>query len=219
MSRLVVFGCSLAYGVGLVDCWPTPLKPSKLSWPQLTATAMGRTLVNKSFPGASNKRIWYSIKKFKFKSDDLVIISWTFPNRYSVITSPWNTNDLHHNHSEIDAASKSYYTDIYSTYDSYVMSNLFVDHANKILQGLNIKVYNLVVEQYFKHIIGKHELIPMYIGVYEESYPKALDNDHLGQEGHVAFASDLMDYFGEAHTLVAIKPYNIFKQLKHLIWK
>jgi hypothetical protein len=59
----------------------------------------------------------------------------------------------------------------------------------------------------------------MYMGVYEELYPKALDNDHLGQEGHIAFASDLMDYFGESHTLVAVKPYNIFKQLKQLIWK
>ena len=40
MNRLIVFGCSLAYGVGLKDCWPNAIKPSKLSWPQLVADVM-----------------------------------------------------------------------------------------------------------------------------------------------------------------------------------
>ena len=83
-----------------------------------------------------------------------------------------------------------------------------------------IFTYNLIVEKYFKHLIGNHRLLPLYMGVYEELYPRALDNDHLGQAGHKAFAIDLMNTIGVDHALVNnSKPYSIFKQLKNIICK
>ena len=220
MNRLIVFGCSLAYGVGLKDCWPNTIKPSKLSWPQLVADEMGRKLINKSVPGASNKRIWYTLSKFKFKPDDIVIISWTFPNRYSIISSPWKVHDLHHNLIDADVSSESYFKDIYSTYDSYVTSKLLIDHANRLLLEKNVTTYNLIVEQYFKHLMGNHKVLPLYMGKYEDSYPKALDGDHLGQEGQTAFATDILNAIGIKHRIDHnIKPYSFFKQLKNLICK
>ena len=220
MSRLIVFGCSLAYGVGLEDCWPNATKPSKLSWPKLVADEMGLKLINKAIPGASNKRIWYTISKFKFKPNDVVIISWTFPNRYSIISSPWKIKDLHHNLTDIDATSKSYFEDVYSTHDSYITSKLLIDHANRLLLEKGIITYNLIVEKYFKHLIGNHRLLPLYMGVYEELYPRALDKDHLGQAGHKAFAVDLMNMIGVEHTLVNnSKPYSILKQIKNILCK
>jgi hypothetical protein len=181
---------------------------------------MGRKLINKSAPGSSNKRIWYTLSKFKFKPDDIVIISWTFPNRHSIISSPWKVHDLHHNLIDTDVSSESYFKDIYSTYDSYITSKLLIDHANRLLLEKNITTYNLIVEKYFKHVMGDYKVLPLYMGVYEELYPRALDGDHLGQEGHTAFARDLLNAIGIKHNVVSnTKPYSFFKQLKNLICK
>ena len=220
MSRLIVFGCSLAYGVGLPDCWPDISKPSKFCWPELIAKSMNRKLVNKSSPGSSNKRIWYTISKFKFEPGDVVIISWSYPNRYSVINNPWNIHNLHHN-SINDPISSAYYEHIYSYYDMVVMSKLYADDANRILTEKNIPVYNLTVEKHYQYLtLSKHNVVPLYMSVYEESYPKALDNDHLGLDGHKAFAANFMDYIGVGHSITNIsKPYGIFKQIKNLLCK
>ena len=220
MSRLVVFGCSLAYGVGLPDCWPNISKPSKFCWPELVAQTMNRELVNKSAPGSSNKGIWYTISKFKFESDDVVIISWSYPNRYSIINNPWDIRNLHNNLTE-DTASMAFYEHLYSYYDTIVMSKLYADDANKILIEKNIPVYNLTVEKHYRYLtLGQHNTVPLYMGEYEESYPKALDKDHLGLDGHKVFAADFMNYIGVKHTLTdLLKPYSIFKQLKNIICK
>lgn len=221
MSRLIVFGCSLAYGVGLPDCWPDTTKPSTLCWPQLIADDMNRELVNKSSPGSSNKRIWYTISRFNFEPTDVVIISWSYPNRYSIINTPWDIRNLRHNASAEDTDSKAYYEHIYSLYDTTIMSKLYVDNANRILTDQSIPVYNLVIEPYYKLFISKgHNLVPLFMGIYEESFPKALDDDHLGIDGHRAFAADLMNHMGVTHTLENItKPYSLLKQLKKLLWK
>jgi len=220
MSRLIVFGCSLAYGVGLEDCWPNTTKPSKHCWPQLVADAMGLKLINKAIPGASNKRIWYTISKFKFKPNDVVIVSWTFPNRHSIISSPWKIHELHHNLMEVDPVSETYFKDIYSTYDSYVTSKLLIDHANRLLLEKNVTIYNLIVEKYFKHLMGDYKVLPLYMGVYEELYPRALDGNHLGVAGHTAFATDFLNAIGIEHTIDNnTKPYSFFRQIKNLICK
>jgi hypothetical protein len=218
MSRLIVFGCSLAYGVGLPDCWPNTETPSKFCWPKLIADSMNRTLVNKSIPGASNKLIWHAINNFKFETDDVVIISWTYPNRYSVLKTPWQWQNLHHNHMDTDPLSAAYYTDLHSFYDSYSMSKLYVDHANRICKDKNLPVYHLVVDKHYLYIMSKIKNVPLYMAVYEASYPKALDHDHLGIEGHRAFAADFMNYIGVKHSLENIqKPYGMFRRLKNSI--
>lgn len=217
MSRLVVFGCSLAYGVGLPDCWPNTSKPSKLSWTQIVADTLGKTLINKSSPGAANKRIWKTIANFKFKKDDTVIVLWTYPNRHTIFENLLSTKNLHHNHIDTDPISKAYYTEMYSMYDSFLMSRLYVDHANRILEEQGVKVYNLVIDPHYKYILGKRKSIPLYMGRYEDSYPKALDNDHLGVEGQTAFAADFLNYLGIDHTIDKPKSFSFFKQLKNII--
>jgi len=68
--------------------------------------------------------------------------------------------------------------------------------------------------------MGDYKVLPLYMGVYEELYPRALDGDHLGQEGHTAFARDLLNAIGIKHNVVSnTKPYSFFKQLKNLICK
>lgn len=220
MSRLIVFGCSLAYGVGLPDCWPDTKKPSKFCWPELIAKSMNRKLVNKSVPGSSNKRIWYTISRFKFKPDDVVIISWSYPNRYSIIKHPWDIRNLRHNATE-DLDSMAYYEHVYSFYDLAVMSKLYAESANRMLTDKGITTYNLTVDKHYRYMtLGQPNVVPMYMSVYEETYPKALDNDHLGLEGHKAFAADFMNRVGIKHSITDVaRPYSIFKQIKNLLCK
>lgn len=219
MSRLVVFGCSLAYGVGLPDCWPNLSKPSKSSWTNFTAEAMGRKLVNKSIPGASNKLIWHTINNFKFEATDVVIVSWSYPNRYAVLKSPWKFHNLHHNHIDTDPTSLAYYTELHTFYDSLVMSRLYVDHAHRVITEKNIPVYHLIIDRTHSYIMGDKPLTPLYMSNYESSYPKALDNDHLGLEGQVAFAHDLMNCIGIEHTLIKQPPLSLFNRLKRILCK
>jgi len=223
MSRLIVFGCSIAYGVGLSDCWPNLSKPSKLSWTNIIAQNLGRKLVNKSRPGSSNKSIWFAIHKFKFEPDDIVIISWSYPYRYSIIKSPLTNftssiKNLQVHKMDHDESSRSYYTDVYSKYDSTVMSKLYIDHANRILIEKGLIVYNLVIERQHSLLIGNHNFIPLYMGEYESVYPRALDGDHLGLEGQQVFASDLMKYLDGNHS--QINSYKLFfKSFKNRLCK
>lgn len=84
-QRLVVFGCSYTYGVGLEDCQDTIIDgikipcptPSKLGWPALVANKLDLDLVNMAWPGASNIEILYNILKFDFNIDDIVVIMWS----------------------------------------------------------------------------------------------------------------------------------------------
>lgn len=196
MKRLIVFGCSYAYGFGLHDCNTAidSLTPSNYCWPVFIASAMNRKLINKSVPASSNKRIWNAIRNFKFRPDDVVIISWTYNHRSCILKSPWKVHNLINSHTD-EIESSAFYKHIYSKYDSLVMSKLFVDDANKILVEKNLKVYNLFLSiESSIFLQGNHTVVPLDIETYLEDYPKADDNMHLGLEANRAFANDFMKY-------------------------
>lgn len=221
MDRLIVFGCSMAYGVGLEDCWP-PMMPSRLNWCQIVADAMQKHLINMSVPGSSNKRICHEISRFKFLPTDTVIISWSYPDRSSIINSNKNIINLHHN--SPNKESDIYYRYIYSKYDSELASTLYVDYSNRILKDQNLKVYNLVVEKQYKNILKNTVSVPLHVCSYERSYPKALDDAHIGLEGNRAFAIDFLNYIGIDHSITeSMKPYSRLKRLmiflKEINWK
>jgi hypothetical protein len=87
--RLVTFGCSYTYGQGLEDCFVLPNNPgphpSVYAWPQLVANMLNVECVNKSAPASSNKQILDTLLQFDFNSDDIVLIMWTFTNRWCTI--------------------------------------------------------------------------------------------------------------------------------------
>ena len=216
MSRLIVFGCSYAYGFALPDYNLDSSKPSKFAWPVFIASAMNRQLINKALPASSNKRIWYEITNFKFKPDDIVIISWSYGHRSCIIKSPRTIKNLINSHTD-EKDSKVFYENIYSWYDSLVMFRLFIDNANRLLFEKNLIVYNLIVNSYWKKLLKKqHPIVPLYIEDYLKNYPLASDNAHLGLDANRAFASDFMKYIGVHHTLKDIpKPYSLFTRIKN----
>jgi hypothetical protein len=201
MKRLIAFGCSLTYGHGLPDCHVEPmypgLTPSKLGWPEIVARNLNRKCVNMSTPGASNKKIWNSIVNFKFKKDDLVIILWSFEDRFCVLKEDKSIEDIG-TWVESETA-QAYYQHIHNEYDSLIQTKLFVSHANFFLNDKKIQTYNLTIEKETAEIFklsGKRILhIPLYLcDNYQKKYPRALDGKHPGVECNSAFAHDILKY-------------------------
>jgi hypothetical protein len=93
---LVTFGCSYTYGLGLADCFIPPHlagpEPSKFAWPQILANGLNTECVNMSKPGSSNKEILNTLLNFKFAADDIIIIMWTFIERWCKINNDASTN-------------------------------------------------------------------------------------------------------------------------------
>lgn len=197
-KRLIAFGCSFTYGHGLPDCITfnngPGSKPSKFSWPNIVAKQLGLTLVNKSSPGASNKKIWHEVLNFDFKENDTVFILWSYNDRYAIIKK--------HNIIDIGPwlSEHCFYKNMYDENDSVLMSKLFVNHANKFLDEKRIKVYNLIVERDKNEILTFCDktvnFIPIYIKVIEKSYPKANDKLHPGLEAHMIFGKRILDFLG-----------------------
>ena len=220
MSRLIVFGCSYAYGFGLSDCSADTSKPSEFSWPVFVSQATNRELINKAVPASSNKRIWHAINSFKFQPDDLVIISWSYKHRSCIIKTPWHIKNLINSHTD-EIESLTYYEHIHSWYDSLIMSKLFVRDANRTLNEKALCVYNLFTNRDNAYILKEdYNTIPLYIQEYIANYPKASDNMHPGLEANRAFAADILDYIGVQHSIKDIqKPYTFFERLKHRLCK
>lgn len=97
MQRLITFGCSFTYGVGLPDCCgkdngppPKSMPPSQLGWPAILAKNLGVELVNCGSDGASNLEILCNILSFNFEPDDVVVVMWTMHPRDMFFTKSFS---------------------------------------------------------------------------------------------------------------------------------
>lgn len=195
MNRLITFGCSLTFGHGLVDCFVPPKHPgslpSAMGWPNIVAQHTNKICINMSSPGASNKRIWYSIINFKYQLPDIVIVLWSYPERTSIFKEAciedigtWNNPE--------------YYNYMYDKIDSLIMSRLFINHANMFLQSKNIKVYNMVIaKEHTKMLtLGTTTIshMPTFIADLRELYPCAMDHCHPGIECHQSYSKAILKH-------------------------
>lgn len=86
-KRILAFGCSFTYGIGLEDChertdkFDKDLKPSQYAWPALLKDLTGLPVVNRAMPAASNLEILWDILATEFQEGDIAIIMWSLPNR------------------------------------------------------------------------------------------------------------------------------------------
>jgi len=81
MARLLTFGCSFVYGLGLPDT--DGQGPSDLSWPSILAKKLKRECVNLSFPGVGNLEILMKVLSTTYEPDDLVVVSFSYFDRYA----------------------------------------------------------------------------------------------------------------------------------------
>lgn len=86
MNRLLIFGCSHAYGLGLPDCTTIHTGPSHLGFGNILGKKLNKSVVNNADTGASQKQIAATILETELYTDDIVIINWSNPNRRGI----WN---------------------------------------------------------------------------------------------------------------------------------
>jgi len=88
MSRVISFGCSHTFGMGLPDVYlgieknfEVAQHPSAYAWPQLIANNLNLECINKGICAASNLQILNEIVSFDFQPLDKVYVLWTTPYR------------------------------------------------------------------------------------------------------------------------------------------
>lgn len=207
MKRLVTFGCSFTYGMGLEDCYipddpwhictgrPGP-EPSMYAWPQLTANALKMDCVNLGQAGISNKTIAHKILTTEFKKSDTVAIMWTFFSRTSVIResgieeiSVWRD----------ERTSRVYYkvlhTDENSIFDNYEHINFcnfyLKDKVAKIVNVLAMKSITDLRESDFAAPHWNTVNLDLVMDEYHK-FPLSQDGIHPGAEAHQAFSQRLL---------------------------
>ena len=116
--KLIASGCSNTFGQALPDVWDKKKqdaifsRSSKFSWPQVLADKLNIKCINKSRPGASNKEIWNAIlngpqywgqPREEYSKKHIVIILWTFVNRFCFLESDDYHRDIRPKEIRVDA--------------------------------------------------------------------------------------------------------------------
>lgn len=186
--RIIAFGCSYTYGHGLPDCLladkvtqgPTP---SQLAFPNLVGNKLNCPTINLGKSGNSNKEIWNDILNFKFESNDIAIVTWTYYSRFCIIKSdmirrisPWRKEE------------KPFYLNYSDRHDMVLDFYGRLNHVSSYLNNIGIQNHNFVIEYSDMkapiwnqtEIMGKFEVLD-----------KADDNCHPGIVSHAKFSDDI----------------------------
>jgi len=90
MNRLISFGDSFTWGTDLPDC--NDHQASQLTWPALLAKHLNLKYKCLAQPGSSNSSILRQILNTDIQSSDLVIINWTWIDRWDFYNqTTWET--------------------------------------------------------------------------------------------------------------------------------
>lgn len=208
MPRLVAFGCSFTYGHSLPDCVgeleddgkdfgrPGDL-PSQYAWPNLLAEKLGYDCLNLSVIGTGNYQILIDILRTDFKQDDVVIIGYSYFNRYDYYQMIDRVDqgvqikyeDVQHR----KKINRSMLTSVLSNlniqnYDEKMYWNnwLSIQHAEMLLNYKNIQNYSFlnlpdVAQEHKPDLI---ELNNFFDDMQLTFKDYALDKKHPGIETH-----------------------------------
>jgi len=191
MPRLVTFGCSYTFGLGLPDVHPLvsikDTAPSKFAWPNLLASKLGYDCINNSVPGSGNLEILLKVFQTEYQPDDVVIVGWSHFTRYDfykIVSKNYDGARIYEkdkNFKKVVLESK--FSEINYQLNSFVKNWLCISHANLFLTTMGIKNY------FYLNTTGweaenKPEYIPVdgNLNIYPEDYTidQALDNAHAG---------------------------------------
>jgi len=194
MKRLITFGDSFTAGEGLPDTLGqqyTSEERSRYAWPALLGKIINRKTVNKAVGGYSNKQIWHSVICAKYKPSDIVVIQWTFTERYSVLRK--HDLDLCFGSWSTDKTAKYYYKKIYDEYDAYLDYFIRQDHAKKYLDSLNIENYHINNDCNIqtKPLWCSVECLDINLDRERSNFPFAEDGYHPGIKAQEHFANTI----------------------------
>jgi len=142
--RLIVIGDSNSYGTGMPDCALGNIagNPSKLAWPNLVADMLKLDLVNLSIAGASNSYMLWTLRNTDLRSDDLVVVQWSWTGRDTIFN-----RELHivrpneHNH------INDHYYQAHTLEDMRIRNLMTIEHAILWLENICKKWLMIAADQ------------------------------------------------------------------------
>lgn len=203
MPRLVTFGCSFTYGQSLPDCHEDISRPSNFAWPKLLSDKLNYECVNLSSPGSGNFQILMNVLKTDFKTDDLVILAFSYFHRYDFyqmtdkIGEGTSINFKQAKHKQI-IMSEMWALDNYQE-KNYWDNWLAIQHCELFLNFKKVKNYSFLNLPY-----GAKENKPNLLelsGFMDDvrcvGVDVALDNQHPGIRSHKILAEKLWNKLGK----------------------
>jgi hypothetical protein len=206
--RIIAFGCSQTYGHCLEDAYvvdntkwdkvTVAEQPSKLAYPQLLGDYFNCEVHNLSYPGASNRNMWYEIINFDFLPTDIVICTWTMTERTMILQK----QRKHHlgiwpSANPLNKAYQKFVSLCNDTQDLDLQTFLYIDHSHtqitlKTKRVLHYKqnIHHLPDPPAWFTVSIKNSLDT--IVPYDEM-DFALDNQHYGPVSHQRFATQMIE--------------------------
>lgn len=213
--RLVTFGCSRTYGMGLPDVYPDNKKQgSDYAWPVHFKNYYNYdSLLNLARPGVDNSHIARTVLDFTTSDDEdsFYIIQWATPNRISFYDEKDNKYDFYGIWSLEDkdpkkaTKAKFYYENFFSGYQSKINTIMMIYMIQLHMEKINKKYFMFTFTNsgifeidfdFFKNLpIDGNTIYPINSShVEEENTDIALDNNHNGVKFHKRFAEILIAY-------------------------
>jgi len=223
MTRVITFGCSNTFGVALPDVWNYAKKqaitdrgPSKYAWPQLLANKLNSECINLGIPGASNKQIWHTIITTTFHQTDIVIVLWSWYDRWCVLDKKQNNYEItqFHPYQKFETG-EVFFKYLHTTYDMVLDFYLRCNHIETFLKD-KVKIikqgaqehgrirkdveYNEEEQKAKKRLMydSNIHVVPDWnnVSFFKSSLsdlrdvaPRACDNEHAGPKAHEKFAT------------------------------
>lgn len=193
MPRLVTFGCSHTWGVGLPDVYPRVNdSPSDFAWPKILSNKLGYELDNRGAPGAGNAEILYNVLNYDFKENDYCIIMWAHfvRFRHQVFTNDYQPlrRWIKPEHLTLEVMEFFQQTNAYNNF-------LAFHHAYLYLKSKNIPSITFMAEKVDYQEFNKPNFldIPNLILINHGNYrlDNALDDMHFGIKSHEKLADIL----------------------------
>ena len=194
MSRIIIFGDSNSYGMGLSD-------PMTQNYGYHLSKLYNREYINTAAPGSSNTKIMYEILNFDFKDNDLVIIGWSYFCRELIVKGKDKIENLGSWINQKAPRNRAWIEHVYDSYDLTVKSYMNMHHANTYLKTKNIKVLQFCFEEDKQLIDIKNDYvwakdIVMDIDIYTEIVGVDLTEcNHPGPLTHKLSAEYLYNKF------------------------
>lgn len=224
MNKIVAFGCSHTFGMGLKDCFlgeeqkfKASNNPSKYAWPNLLARRLNLECDNQSIPGGSNFEILNKVISYTYHNNDIVVIGWTTPQRdilknqkediriasYALDeTMKIDTLITNNNETVVKKLNKKYF-EVHSEYDMIYKSWLCQYTAALHLKSKNIPFHFssawgwININHPFTNFISIENFIEVY--KKQKKLTAALDELHIGELTH------------------KIHSRNVFNELKNIL--
>jgi hypothetical protein len=192
MSRIVSFGCSVAYGLELPDCLTINDPPSKMGYTDIIGKQLNLKVLNKADTGSSQRQIATTILNTNFDKNDLVIINWANPIRRGV----WNGIHWEQLASWTeDKEWKRYHAKYHRTEDDVLDSLMNINLANMFLKDKCKRVINSI-HKYSAEIINsnyKWNTVNIDLVFVDKNYHyRTLKGGHPDLESHNVFAERVL---------------------------